>query len=555
MEAPKIPADESARLEALYSTDLLDTHREPMFDNLTELVADVFNVPVVAISLVDKSRQWFKSIQGLDVCETSREVSFCGHVVHDQQSMVVENARKDPRFFDNPLVEDGPQIVFYAGAPIHYQQAGESHIIGTLCIIDYHERQFREKDLKRLKAFAYEVELLVAMRMGTEKAETANLAKSAFLANMSHELRTPMSGVIGILDILKHGSLTAEQRHHVDLASKSAGQMLSVINDILDFSKIEAGKVELQSSVFNPKQLISDLVDTYDIRSGQSKHFELFCDWDDSVCVEGDPMRLRQILFNLLTNADKFSKEGLISVAATLVEAEAGHLKLHCSVTDPGIGIDEQAITQLFTPFTQVDNTSQKKYGGTGLGLAICRKLCVLMGGDITVVSKPGMGSTFSFDILLKPAQARADETLPADMSSTDVRAALADLNVLVVEDDITNRTTLEFLLKHLGVNYNSAENGRQALRLLEHSQSEELYDLVLMDCQMPELDGYQLTSMIRGGEINTAYRKVPIIALTANALRGDKERCLQAGMTDYMSKPVDMTVLTYMLFKWGLGT
>lgn len=553
MEAPKIPVDESARLDALYSADLLDTHREAMFDNLTELVADVFNVPIVAISLVDKSRQWFKSIQGLDVCETSREVSFCGHVVHDEQAMVVENARNDQRFFDNPLVVEGPQIVFYAGAPIHYQQNGERHIIGTLCIIDYQERQFSTKELKRLEAFAYQVELLVEMRMDAEKAETANLAKSAFLANMTHELRTPMSGIIGILDILKHGSLTTEQKHHADLASKSAGQMLSVINDILDFSKIEAGKVEIQSTVFNPKQLIQDLVDTFDIRSGQSKQFELTCDWDNTVFVEGDPIRLRQILFNLLNNADKFSKEGLISVAATLVEAEAGNLKLHCAVTDPGIGIEQHAVTQLFTPFVQINNSSNKKYGGTGLGLTICRKLCALMGGDISVVSKPGVGSTFSFSILLKPAQPPASESLPGQIVATDVKVALSALNVLVAEDDLTNRTTLEFFLKQLGINYDAAEDGRQALRLLEQPHSLQPYDLVLMDCQMPELDGYQLTSMIRSGEVSKAYQAIPIIALTANALNGDKERCLQAGMTDYMSKPVEMEGLTNMLVKWGL--
>lgn len=555
MEAPKIPADESARLEALYSADLLDTDREDMFDNLTKLVADVFNVPIVAISLVDKSRQWFKSIQGLDVCETSREVSFCGHVVHDQQAMVVENARKDQRFFDNPLVEEGPQIVFYAGAPIHFKQDDECHIIGTLCIIDYQERQFSDNDLKRLEAFAYQVELLVAMRMEAEKAETANLAKSTFLANMTHELRTPMSGVIGILDVLKHGSLTAEQVHHVDLASKSAGQMLSVINDILDFSKIEAGKVEIQSTVFDPKQLIKDLVDTFDIRSGQSKQFELRCDWDDTVFVEGDPIRLRQILFNLLNNADKFSNDGLISVAATLVEVEAGNFKLHCAVTDPGIGIEQQAISQLFTPFVQVDNSSHKKYGGTGLGLTICRKLCALMGGDISVVSTPGVGSTFSFSIQLKSAQPPITENLPSHRVSADAKVALAELNVLVAEDDLTNRTTLEFFLKQLGINYDAAENGRQALRLLEQPQSLLPYDIVLMDCQMPELDGYQLTSMIRSGEVSTAYQAIPIIALTANALNGDKERCLQAGMTDYMSKPVEMEVLTNMLVKWGLET
>lgn len=555
MEAPKLPADESARIQALYSADLLDTPREPMFDNLTELVADVFNVPIVAISLVDKSRQWFKSIQGLDVCETSREVSFCGHVVHDKQALVVENAHKDPRFFDNPLVVDGPHIKFYAGAPVHYGLGSERYIIGTLCIIDYVEREFSDNDLQRLKAFAHEIELLVAMRMTTEKAEAANLAKSAFLANMSHELRTPMSGVIGILDILKHGSLCEEQAHHVQLASNSAAQMLSVINDILDFSKIEAGKVEIQSTRFNLKQLISDLVETFDIRTGETKHFELLCDWEDGLEVNGDPMRLRQILFNLLNNADKFSSGGLISVAATLVEMEDGQLKLQCSVTDPGIGIDPEALTKLFTPFEQVDYGPSKKYGGTGLGLAICRKLCVLMGGDITVQSKPGMGSTFSFEIMLKQAEGIPAAKTQSSEATELIKARLAELNVLVVEDDLTNRTTLEFFLKHLSVGFDSAIDGREAIDVLKSSIDVATYDLILMDCQMPEIDGYELTAMIRRAEMGPVYQSIPIIALTANALQGDKERCLKAGMNDYMTKPVEMNVLSNMLFKWCLAS
>lgn len=553
MEAPKIPADESERIEALYSADLLDTPREPIFDNLTEMVADLFKVPIVAISLVDKSRQWFKSIQGIDVCETSREVSFCGHVVHDKHEMVVENALKDPRFFDNPLVTDGPKIAFYAGVPLHYQQGDETHIIGTLCIIDYVERPFSEKEMHRLKAFARQLELMIAMRMTTEKAEAANSAKSAFLANMSHELRTPMSGVIGILDILQHGKLSDEQAYHVNLASKSAGQMLAVINDILDFSKIEAGKVEIKHSDFDPGELLSDLVETFEVRTEHAKHFQLQYDWDQGLQLNGDPMRLRQILFNLLSNADKFSSSGVISVAASLDEMENGQLRLNCSVTDPGIGIEQDAMTRLFTAFEQIDHSSNKKYAGTGLGLAICRKLCVLMGGDITVESKPGMGSTFSFDIVVNPAEASPAELADSSATEDARKAELAELNVLVVEDDLTNRTTLEFFLNHLGIRFDSAADGRHALTLLEQSQSSEGYDLVLMDCQMPELDGFQLTSMIRNAEVAPACQALPIIALTANALQGDKERCLQAGMSDYMSKPVEMSVLTSMLSKWCL--
>lgn len=554
MEAPRIPADESARIEALYSADLLDTPREPLFDNLTELVADIFHVPIVAISLVDKSRQWFKSIQGIDVCETSREVSFCGHVVHDKHELVVENALKDPRFFDNPLVTGGPKIAFYAGVPVHYQQGDERYIIGTLCIIDYVEREFSEQDMQRLKAFAHQLELMISMRMTTEKAEAANAAKSAFLANMSHELRTPMSGVIGILDILQHGTLTEEQAHHVTLASKSAGQMLAVINDILDFSKIEAGKVEIKNSDFDLDELLSDLVETFEVRTENSKHFELQYDWEQGHQVNGDPVRLRQILFNLLNNADKFSSSGTISVNAKLLPMETGQLKFACSVTDPGIGIEPDAMSRLFTAFEQLDHSSNKKYAGTGLGLAICRKLCVLMGGDITVHSQPGMGSTFSFDIALDKAQEAASEASPMGTADETRKAELGELNVLVVEDDLTNRTTLEFFLNHLGIRFDSAANGRHALTLLEQSQSEEGYDLVLMDCQMPELDGFQLTSMIRNAEVAPAYQSLPIIALTANALQGDKERCLQAGMSDYMSKPVEMSVLTSMLSKWCLA-
>jgi len=555
MEAPKVPADETARIEALYKAEILDTQSEAIFDNLTELVADVFDVPIVAISLIDKSRQWFKSIQGLDVCETSREVSFCGHVVHDNQPMVVENALHDQRFFDNPLVQSGPKIVFYAGVPICYQHQEQAFTIGTLCLIDYKQRSFDEKRLKRLEKFAHEVELLLQMRMTTEKAEQANQAKSTFLANMTHELRTPMSGVIGILDILNKSKLTEEQAYQLNLARQSSGQLLSIINDILDFSKIEAGKVTIKQESFNLHELFFNLIETFKLRvESQNKVFLLDFSWPKQTMVIGDPIRLRQILFNLLGNADKFTSSGEIKLTAELNQVDTQTLQLTCAVSDTGIGIENSQISRLFVPFEQLDNGASRKYGGTGLGLVVCRRLCELMGGDITVDSELGKGSTFRFSIQLMSETERVDdESFNPPISIEDKKSFLHVLKVLVVEDDLTNRITLEYFLKHLNIRFDSAFNGLEAINQLRETNAASKYDLILMDCQMPEMDGFEATTLIRENAELAGFQQIPIIALTANALQGDREKCLQAGMSDYMTKPVEMDVLIEKLFAWGI--
>lgn len=555
MDAPKIPTDEAARIEALYSAEILDTENEPMFDNLTALVADIFDVPVVAMSLVDKSRQWFKSIQGLDVCETSREVSFCGHVVHQQSPMVVNDAREDKRFFDNPLVQDGPKIVFYVGMPITYKHHGEDFYIGTLCLIDYQARSFDDESLKRLKGFAVEIELLLAMRMTTDKAEAANEAKSRFLANMTHELRTPMSGVIGILDILDRSDLSEEQAYQLDLARQSASQLLAVINDILDFSKIEAGKISIKYEKFNLYELLNSLIETFRLRAQREyKTFILDINWDKHTYVKGDPTRLRQILFNLLNNADKFTSRGEVRLLAALEQLDADHMQFRCDVIDTGIGIERSQLSRLFVPFEQLDNRTARKYGGTGLGLVITRHLCELMGGEISVESEAGKGSTFTFVINLESVshdstKHQQDTTLCLE----NKKALLSKLNVLVVEDDLTNRFTLEYFLKHLNIRFQSASNGLEAISSLNEANSHGQYDLILMDCQMPEMDGFEATQYIREQQGMACYKQTPIIALTANALQGDREKCLQAGMSDYMTKPVELNMLVEKLYHWGI--
>ncbi|GLP99013.1 hypothetical protein GCM10007891_08670 [Methylophaga thalassica] len=555
MEAPKIPGDERERLDALFSLELLDSEPEAVFDNLTRLVADVFDIPIVAISLIDESRQWFKSIQGLDVCETGRDISFCGHAIYHKTPLVVENTDADERFRDNPLVTGPPHIVFYAGVPLRYRFNNHQYLLGTLCIIDHKVRTLSEQELKRLQMFAYQVESLIELRLSSQRLEQASKAKSAFMANMTHELRSPIAGVIGMLDILTHSELTATQQRHIELASKSADLLLNIINDILDFSKLEAKKVHIRDDIFNLTKLFEDVFETFSLRSTKTdKNYHLSLDWNKDLVVEGDATRLEQILRNLLSNADKFTQHGHIQVMASLVEQSDNDMTLSCQVIDSGIGINANQINRLFEPFEQIDNSSSKSFGGTGLGLVISKKLCELMGGNITVKSEPGKGSCFCFTIKLK----RLKETAPT-LTKTEVHqqasfteSELDGAHVLIVDDDITNRSVLEFFLTRLNVQFTSAENGVQASQLLTQLDAYNPVQLILMDCQMPVMDGYTTSKQIREGKLGKHCQDIPIIALTANAMKGDDEKCLRAGMTDYMTKPIKLDQLLEKMVYWS---
>jgi len=439
--------------------------------------------------------------------------------------------------------------------PVFYRHHDEKFPIGTLCLIDYKPRDFDQTALRWLKGFAHEVELILEMRRSTEKAEAANDAKSTFLANMTHELRTPMSGIIGILDILRQSTLDKEQLNQVSLASKSASQMLSVINDILDFSKIDADKVTVKHEAFNLYELFNSIVETFVLhQQNQKKQFILNCQWDKEIIVDGDPMRLRQVLFNLLSNADKFTTSGSVTVTAELLDIDSENVQLNCDVSDTGIGIEQEELKRLFIPFEQLDNASSRKYGGTGLGLVISQRLCELMGGSISVESKLGHGSTFRFFITLQKTSVVSNEECDEVTSIESKKSTLSQLSVLLAEDDLTNRFTLEYFLTHLDISFDSALNGREALEKLSHNQNDKRYDVILMDCQMPEKDGFETSRQIRTEQHLSPYKQVPIIALTANALEGDREKCLQAGMTDYMTKPVDINTLIDKLYKWGVS-
>jgi signal transduction histidine kinase/CheY-like chemotaxis protein len=387
-----------------------------------------------------------------------------------------------------------------------------------------------------------EVELRQAMIL----AEDAVKTKADFLATMSHEIRTPLNGVIGMANLLIDTNLNEEQKNYVQTLSRSAQVLLSLINDILDFSKIEAGKMHLESASFGFKPLLQDLRDmfTYPFEHKHIRYNEKLSD-DLPKVVSGDMSRLRQVLINLIGNALKFTAQGSVTLEISVVEENDDGWRIRFAVTDTGIGISKEAQEKLFEAFTQADSSTTRKFGGTGLGLSISKKLIHLMQGDLAVNSELGVGSTFFFIINLGKSTEIITELrhTPTD----DAILSTHEKTVLLVEDNKVNQLVASKLLQKFGYAYAIAENGEEALKQL----AERSFDVILMDCQMPIMDGFEATKTIRLMEQHSGQH-IPIIGLTANALDGDRERCMTCGMDDYSTKPIKIDELKDKLNYWS---
>jgi len=423
-----------------------------------------------------------------------------------------------------------PVQVSKTGDEIEFLGESFNRMIEALALSQKQVREQQELLEKRIKDRTEQLE--EAMR----NAQAANQAKSEFLANISHELRTPMNGVIGMLDIiLDHKELHGELTEQIQTAQQCAYSLLALLNDILDLSKIEAGKMNLEQIPFDPRTIVDDCVKAHQPKAAQNG-IQLTSQTSAKVPQQlvGDPLRVRQILSNLVSNAVKFTEHGSVSVRMDGEVLDRGEFMLKLTVVDSGTGIPADKLLYIFDKFTQADGSVTRKYGGTGLGLAITRRLVDLHHGEIHVESELGRGTTFVVTLQCEMAGEANQQLAPERLPVALAPALTSPARILVVEDNPVNQKVVTAVLRKRGFSIDLANDGQEAIGKLKNAAI--AYDLVLMDVQMPVLDGLEATRIIRK---EAHWKDLPIIAMTAHAMNGDKERCLAAGMNGYISKPV----------------
>ncbi|AWK05603.1 hypothetical protein HYN56_15705 [Flavobacterium crocinum] len=529
-----VPENELQRLAALKRYNILDTLPDNAFDDATKLVSFICGVPIAHISFIDESRQWFKSEIGIGVTEVPREISFCQYTIMESEMVEINDTHLNERFKDDPNVTGGFNVRFYAGVPL---TTPDGFNIGTLCAIDHISKELNESQRNALSLVAKHV--MAQLEIGTKNiqldaqrkiAEKAVMARDSFLANMSHEIRTPLNAIIGFTDLLAQTQLDDVQKDYIDSVQIAGENLLLIVNDILDLSKLESGSLAIEAEPFNLKKTLKHVYNLLKVKVQKEVEFNLFLDAELPDMVIGDQGRLNQILVNLIGNSLKFTSEGEVIVAVKKMEETEDDITFKFFVRDTGIGIEKSKHKTVFERFTQGEESTTRTYGGTGLGLNIVKELVELQNGEIHLKSELNKGSEFYF--ILKYKKSKAVESSAKPLSQNN----LGKLKILLCEDNVLNQKLAKSVISSFGFDLDIAQNGDEGIELL--SQNE--YDLVLMDLQMPVKDGYQTTEYIRN-EMNS---NIPIIAMTAHSLVGEQERCYKVGMNAYVPKPFKQVTL-----------
>lgn len=520
MKKAAIPNNEISRLKALYQYDVLDTDAEQVFDDLTELASEICGTPIALISLIDQDRQWFKSKVGLSASETSRDIAFCAHAIHQEDIFAVSDTLLDERFKDNPLVTDDPSIRSYFGAPLI---TPEGYAIGTLCAISDKPNKLSDRQLNALKILGRQVIAQLQLRLKVKEVELANMHKTEFLSNLSHELRTPLNAIISFSQLMlfdRKYELPKKHMQYLKHLDFSGKRLLDLVNSVLDLNKIDSGKLVLEEDHLETNEYLESITSMIiALAKSKSINIDFKIEANDINYFIADETRLTQIILNLASNAIKFSKNGqTVSIHISFCGQ-----KMTIAVRDEGIGIAQEDIPLLFQKFRRVGSSTNEE--GAGLGLMITKSLVELMQGTIKLNSRLGEGSLFKVVLPLRKSEASATQIKTRDpLKRFDTNAI-----VLVVEDNYINQEVAKALFHAIGLVVEVCESGEEAVELAKAKH----FDLIFMDLNLPGIDGFEASKKITA---NNSEQK--IVALSADVFASSAPELKRSGILSCLTKP-----------------